>query len=138
MSDWQLSQKTVDFRNEERRAANAGPETLGAKPRAGRDGNVVNRIILRERRVTLDGEALSPRRSQALRNHSPTGFAWGYGGSGPSQLALAILLEVTSESNALRLYQDFKWDHVSTWPWEPYEQTIDIDIGAWLREKGET
>lgn len=26
-----------------------------------------------------------------LWNHSPTGFNWGYGGSGPAQLALAIL-----------------------------------------------
>jgi hypothetical protein len=32
MSDWQLSQKTVDFRNEERRAANAGPETSVRNP----------------------------------------------------------------------------------------------------------
>ena len=28
-----------------------------------------------------------------LRNHSPTGFAWGYLGSGPAQLALAILAD---------------------------------------------
>lgn len=26
-------------------------------------------------------------------NHSPTGFEWGYSGSGPAQLALAILLD---------------------------------------------
>ena len=26
-----------------------------------------------------------------LFNHSPTGFSWGYGGSGPAQLALARL-----------------------------------------------
>ena len=25
-----------------------------------------------------------------MRNHSPTGFEWGYGGSGPAQLALAL------------------------------------------------
>jgi hypothetical protein len=29
-----------------------------------------------------------------LYNHSPTGFAWGYGGSGPAQLALALLADV--------------------------------------------
>ena len=29
-----------------------------------------------------------------LRNHSPTGFSWGYGGSGPAQLALAICADV--------------------------------------------
>ena len=28
-----------------------------------------------------------------LQNHSPDGFEWGYGGSGPSQLALAILAD---------------------------------------------
>ena len=28
-----------------------------------------------------------------IRNHSPTGFEWGYGGSGPAQLALAILAD---------------------------------------------
>ena len=26
-----------------------------------------------------------------LVNHSPTGFEWGYGGSGPAQLAVAML-----------------------------------------------
>ncbi len=28
-----------------------------------------------------------------VRNHSPSGFAWGYAGSGPSQLSLAILMD---------------------------------------------
>lgn len=28
-----------------------------------------------------------------IRNHSPSGFEWGYGGSGPAQLALAILAD---------------------------------------------
>lgn len=27
-----------------------------------------------------------------IRNHSPTGFSWGYSGSGPAQLALAIMV----------------------------------------------
>lgn len=30
-----------------------------------------------------------------VRDHSPTGFAWGYGGSGPAQLALALLIDAT-------------------------------------------
>ena len=34
--------------------------------------------------VTVDGQALDPRFDLAM--HSPTGFAWGYGGSGPAQL----------------------------------------------------
>lgn len=53
-------------------------------------------------------KSLNPRRD--LRNHSPTGFEWGYGGSGPAQLALAILAEHLGDNRAaLNLYQDFKW-----------------------------
>jgi hypothetical protein len=51
--------------------------------------------------------ALDPRLD--LRNHSPTGFAWGYSGSGPAQLALAILCHALgSDERALGLYQAFK------------------------------
>lgn len=32
-----------------------------------------------------------------LYNHSPTGLEWGYGGSGPHQLALAILAHATGD-----------------------------------------
>jgi hypothetical protein len=50
---------------------------------------------------------LDPRHD--LRNHSPDGFEWGYGGSGPAQLALAILADYTGDDEqALRLYQSFK------------------------------
>ena len=42
-------------------------------------------------RVTVDMEPLDPRLD--LANHSPTGFEWGYGGSGPAQLALALLAD---------------------------------------------
>ena len=51
---------------------------------------------------------LDPRPSQRLRNHSPDGFEWGYAGSGPAQLALAIVLDVYPEEIAQRFYQDFK------------------------------
>ena len=37
-----------------------------------------------------------------MRNHSPTGPAWGYGGLGPAQLALGIPLPVTDEATAER------------------------------------
>jgi hypothetical protein len=59
--------------------------------------------------VKLNGQPFDPSRSQRVRNHSPSGFEWGYGGSGPAQLALAILLEEVDEDCALNLYQDFKW-----------------------------
>lgn len=58
--------------------------------------------------VTVDGRNL-PLRTD-LVNHSPTGFEWGYGGSGPSQLALAILCWhcASNEQRALNYYQRFK------------------------------
>ena len=48
------------------------------------------------REVWWGQEGLHPRKSLAVYNHSPDGFAWGYGGSGPAQLALAILLRATN------------------------------------------
>ena len=60
--------------------------------------------------ITVGGAPLDWRSSLAVRNHSPTGPAWGYGGSGPVQLALAILLAVTDEATAERFYQKFKWE----------------------------
>lgn len=58
-----------------------------------------------------------------LVNHSPTGFAWGYGGSGPAQLALAILADyfehvvgldrVAAGVAALRWHQDYKWHAIA-------------------------
>jgi len=41
-------------------------------------------------------------------NHSPTGFEWGYPGSGPAQLALAILADFTGNAPEPRVYQKFK------------------------------
>lgn len=40
--------------------------------------------------------------------HSPTGFEWGYGGSGPADLARAIVADVFGLATADRVYQDFK------------------------------
>jgi len=50
--------------------------------------------------------ALDPRLD--LREHSPTGLEWGYGGSGPSQLALALTASRVPEAEALTLYQFVK------------------------------
>lgn len=67
--------------------------------------------------VGADGHSrpLAPRLD--LYNHSPTGFAWGYAGSGPSQLALAILAEHFGEDRwALKVYQDFKHKVIAVLP----------------------
>lgn len=52
--------------------------------------------------VTVNGDPLAPRRD--LFNHSPTGFEWGYGGSGPAQLALALMCDLlVNEPEALKV-----------------------------------
>ena len=57
--------------------------------------------------VTVNERPLNPRLD--LWNHSPTGFEWGYGGSGPAQLALALLANhIGDDDQAVVLYQDFK------------------------------
>ena len=83
---------------------------------------------------------LDPRHD--LFNHSPDGFEWGYGGSGPAQLALAILADlfqsrgalagpgaaITGDELAVALHQDFKREVVSGLPhgrWQLSEREID-------------
>lgn len=59
-----------------------------------------------------------------LRNHSPTGFEWGYGGSGPAQLALAIVMDATgSAKKALNIYQKFKFAVIARLPKEHWRLT---------------
>ena len=49
--------------------------------------------------------------------HSPTGFEWGYGGSGPADLALNILLAATGDRDfAAKNHQAFKWKFVAALP----------------------
>lgn len=86
------------------------------------------------KRVWPDGipRSLPLETSLKLRNHSPTGFSWGYYGSGPAQLALALLYDATSDpETAQGYYQMFKQDHVSQFVdnWTIFRSTILV----WLR-----
>ena len=86
------------------------------------------------KKLLPDGESteLSPKPSQKLRNHSPDGFQFGYGGSGPAQLALALLLDATSDpGEAQEYYQSFKWDQVAHWGEE--WSTLRSDILKWVQ-----
>ncbi len=86
------------------------------------------------REVYISGQRLDPKHSQAFRNHSPDGFSWGYGGSGPSQLALAILLHLTTPQKAQNLYQQFKFDIIATLTQdEDFELTIAF-ISDWIAQ----
>jgi hypothetical protein len=81
--------------------------------------------------VQWTGE-LDPGPSLLVRALSPTGFEWGYCGSGPAQLALAVLLDATGSADwAERHYQAFKWDVVAGWPQDAWQFTT-AEVLAWL------
>ena len=78
---------------------------------------------------TLEGEAHASVPHAA--RHSPTGIEWGYGGSGPADLARSILLALVDEPTADALYQRFKQDVVTTVP-ETGGVLRAADIRAWV------
>jgi len=90
-----------------------------------------------------------------LYNHSPDGFEIGYGGSGPAQLALAILADTLkapkgkkppsgfeNDSNprliAVRLHQDFKRRFIAglarTEQWAITERTVLEFVALYQKE----
>jgi len=84
------------------------------------------------------GHALDPRFD--LKRHSPDGYNWGFGGSGPAQLALALVADALGDDErAQRVYQDFKFrvigrlegDH-----WEMSEEDIRQAVAQLEAEKG--
>lgn len=86
------------------------------------------------RSVSIDGEYLNPEYSQKVRNHSPDGFDWGYSGSGPAQLALAILLQFTDKDTAVRLHQTFKAYYIAFLPMDK-DFEFDLDMKGWISDQ---
>ena len=67
-----------------------------------------------------------------LWKHSD-GFNWGYGGSGPHQLALALLYHVTGDAEvASNNAQNFKWDIISKLDINKGWQMTQTKIEDWL------
>lgn len=93
-----------------------------------------------------DGDTLITNVPHLLTHHSPTGYEWGYGGSGPADLALNIvesILRHIDHKGALgspawdkyrpyadtwRIYQDFKFHFIAGGMREPESVTV-IDWG---------
>ena len=72
-----------------------------------RENGVARVLRLRPGQDPGTGTELNPRLD--LQAHSPAGFEWGYAGSGPAQLALALLADfLGDDAAALKLYQPFK------------------------------
>jgi hypothetical protein len=89
--------------------------------------------IWETRKVWIDGEYLDPINSQKVYNHSPDGHCWSYSGSGPSQLALSILLYHFPKEKAIIWYQEFKRDVIANLPATDFE--LDIDLDEWIKTK---
>ncbi len=90
----------------------------------------------------IDGDSrydLDPRLD--LWNHSPDGFEWGYGGSGPSQLALAILADYFGpEGDDLvnAIYQEYKREiiaRITGDKWEISDHEVKMVIDKLLLRK---
>jgi uncharacterized protein DUF6166 len=80
--------------------------------------------------IVSDGDIGGPLHPRFdLANHSPTGFEWSYGGSGPAQLALAILADALgNDARALRFYQVFKWRVIARIPHDDVWQMAQADV----------
>lgn len=83
--------------------------------------------------VEMDGAVLTPRESLKIVNHSPTGFSWGYNGSGPAQLALAILLKAgVPHREAVEVYQQFKNEFIARQPIDG-DFELRVDVQDWAK-----
>jgi hypothetical protein len=67
--------------------------------------------------------------------HSPTGVEWGYGGSGPADLARSILIAIAGEAVAGRLYHLFKHEVIARIP-HVGGVIRAADVRAWLAVNG--
>jgi len=86
----------------------------------GEDGSLEVEVFDRDRKI------IQPLRHVGI--HSPDGFEWGYGGSGPADLALSILADLFDEAlplyvNASRAWEKTEWrDQVTDWKAWRYHQ----------------
>lgn len=85
--------------------------------------------------VTVEehGPTMRSYRLRHVERHSPDGFAWGYGGSGPADLARSILIDLYGITIADAHYQNFKSAFIA--PLQ--ENTFEIreeEINAWLED----
>jgi Family of unknown function (DUF6166) len=92
------------------------------------DGNLSDQQVF----VVRNGQIRPLRVRTDLCNHSPDGFSWGYAGSGPAQLALAMLMEVLDDwSRVQRLYQRFKECVTAQVPQDANWTADGADVYAW-------
>lgn len=84
--------------------------------------------VVGSKQVFVNGKSL-----HHSNKHSPSGFNWGYGGSGPADLAYAILRDMYGEDFAQRFYQAFKWDVIARLPQGQAWQLTEEDLENWKK-----
>lgn len=92
------------------------------------DGDWPGRVVVESR----DGTVPLARHTR----HSPDGHSWGYGGSGPAQLALDILWDLFGKEPEPRTYMAFKDAKIATIPQHAAWRMTDVEIRDWLTEAG--
>lgn len=103
--------------------------------RGTRNGRTHANVVMVGVGKSLD-RMLHPGPSQSVKAISPNGFEWGYPGSGPAQLALAILLDFSNDAGlALQQHDAFKWAYVVDWT-ESSWQITGAEVFAWLQSNG--
>lgn len=113
-------------------AAQGERATVGTDPEHVYAGHRDPRAPLGEElEVTVDGEPLAKRYD--LLSASPSGFETGYNGSGPAQLAIAILAHAYDDEFAREWYQQFKRDVVAGLPEDGWTVTT-ADLDKWRQE----
>ncbi|MCY3610662.1 MAG: zinc ribbon domain-containing protein [Gemmatimonadetes bacterium] len=83
------------------------------------------------------GAELDPRPSQEIRNHSPDGFVQDSRGSGAAQLALAILLDRTGDSERSERHHEAFTEEVIGYlahSGNPFELPVR-EVDTWLRDR---
>lgn len=134
------AQSVSQYRQEKREAAQArqkrGLIYSGRRVRVGMeqdDDHTAPMVLVSEGE---ESSLLDPKPSQKLRNHSPSGFEWGYAGSGPAQLALSLLLDcVGDEQTALMHYQAFKAACIAALPYDAAWQLSCEEIEIFCRNQ---
>ncbi|NLH62478.1 MAG: hypothetical protein GX452_13850 [Ignavibacteriales bacterium] len=71
----------------------------------------------------------------SIIDHS-NAFNWGYGGSGPAQLALALLMQFAETEFATSHYQEFKWDVIARLPQADFILNSKV-IEEWIKTHNE-
>ena len=77
-------------------------------------------------KVWLNGKPLSLDESLKHCSKSPTGFNWGYNGSGPAQLAHEVCRQLYGLDIARKVFQGFKHRHIAAIRARTFDLTIDL------------